>query len=165
MTVFLTLGVIGIVLLLAALVIGDHVDGIFDALGGGDWLTGAALAGFLGALGFMGALVLSLTDSPTIATVLGAGAGLAVGAGVGWITLRLRHSGEGTTPRSSTLVGLTGTVINAIPVDGYGEISVTNGGHLTKLNAKAAEAVPSGTVVTITDLLSPTSVAVRVTYR
>lgn len=165
MTVFLTLGVVGIVLLLAALLIGDHVDGIFDALGGGDWLTGAALAGFLGALGFVGALVLSLTGSTTLAAIIGAAVGLAVGAAVGWITIRLRHTGEGNTPRSASLVGLTASVISPIPVDGYGEISVSNGGHLTKLNAKAAEAVPSGTVVTITDILSPTSVAVRVTYR
>ncbi len=53
MTVFLAIGVVGIVLLLVALVAGDLLDGAFDALGGGEWFTGAALAGFLGGVGFV----------------------------------------------------------------------------------------------------------------
>ena len=38
MIVFLAIGVIGIVLLLVALFVGDHLDGAWDALDGGDWL-------------------------------------------------------------------------------------------------------------------------------
>lgn len=164
MTIFLAIGAIGIVLLLAALLIGDHVDGILDALGGGDWFTGAALAGFLGALGFVGALIQDLTDNTVAAVVAGVLAGLAVGAGIGWITLRLRNTG-GTAPRTSSFVGLNGTVISAIPEGGYGEISVVASGHPTKLNARSAEPLASGTPITITDVLSPTSVKVRATYR
>ncbi len=165
MTVFLAIGVIGIILLLSALLIGDHVEGIFDALGGGDWFTGAALAGFLGGLGFVGAGALALTDNTWLSTVVGVLAGLALGFGVGWVMLRLRDSGENSTPSSLGLSGLQGTVISEIPTDGYGVISVVNAGHLTRLNARCVEPLPAGTAVTVTDVLSPTSVKVIATYR
>ncbi len=165
MTVFLAIGVIGVVLLLVALVIGDQFDGVLDALGGGEWFTGAALAGFLGGVGFVGAGVLAVTDNTWLAAVGGLLAGLALGVAVGWVTLRLRNSGEDGTPSSASLVGLIGTVVNDIPTDGYGVISVVNAGHLTRLNARCAEPLPSGTPVTVTDVLSPTSVKVVPTYR
>ena len=43
MIVFLAIGVIGIVLLLVALFVGDHLDGALDGLGGGDWFTVALI--------------------------------------------------------------------------------------------------------------------------
>ncbi|HOQ52978.1 MAG TPA: hypothetical protein PLF56_05130 [Micropruina sp.] len=165
MTVFLTLGVIGIVLLLTALLVGDHVDGALDALGGGEWFTGAALAGFLGGVGFVGAAVLALTDSGWLAALAGLLAGGALGVAVGAITVRLRNSGEGGTPTSDALIGLPGTVVSDIPEHGYGTISLVNNGHLTRLNARAGIPLPAGTQVTVTEVLSPTSVMVMPTYR
>ena len=165
MTVFLAIGVIGVVLLLVALVIGDHLDGVLDALGGGEWFTGAALAGFLGGVGFVGAGLLAVTDNTWLAAVGGLLAGLALGLAVGWVMLRLRNSGADGTPSSTALVGSMGTVISDIPQEGYGVISVVNAGHLTRLNARCAEPLPSGTPVTVTDVLSPTSVKVIPTYR
>lgn len=165
MTVFLAIGVIGVVLLLVALVVGDHVDGVLDALGGGEWFTGAALAGFLAGVGFVGAGLLAITGNGWVASVGGLLAGLALGVAVSWVTLRLRNSGEGGTPSSAELVGLTGTVVSDIPEEGYGVISVVNAGHLTRLNARCVEPLPSGTPVTVTDVLSPTSVKVIPTYR
>ena len=165
MTVFLTIGVIGVVLLLVALVVGDHLDGVLDALGGGEWFTGAALAGFLGGVGFVGAGVLVLTDNAWLSAVGGLLAGLALGIAVGWVTLRLRNSGADGTPSSAALVGLTGTVVSDIPSEGYGVVSVVNASHLTRLNARCVEPLPSGTPVTVTDVLSPTSVKVIPTYR
>jgi len=44
MTGFLAIGAVGIVLLLFSLVVGEHLHGIFDALGGGDWFTGSSMA-------------------------------------------------------------------------------------------------------------------------
>lgn len=165
MTVFLAIGVVGIVLLLVALLADDLVDGVLDALGGGEWFTGAALAGFLGGLGFVGAGVLTLTDHVWLATAAGLLAGLALGVAVGWVVLRLRDAGADGTPSSASLVGLAGTVVNDIPDDGYGVVQVINGGHLTRLNARCIEPVAAGTPVTVTDVLSPTSVKVIPTYR
>lgn len=165
MTVLLAIGVIGVVLLLVALVIGDQVDGVLDALGGGEWFTGATLAGFLGGVGFVGAGVLAVTDNTWLAAIGGLLAGLALGIAVGWVTLRLRNSGADGTPSSAALVGLSGTVVSDIPEEGYGVVSVVNAGHLTRLNARCIEPLPSGTPVTITDVLSPTSVKVVPTYR
>lgn len=165
MTVFLSIGVAGIVLLLLAIVVGDHFDGIFDALGGGDWFTGAGLAGFLGAFGFAGAFALSTTNNSTAAVIVGLLTGLVVGAAVAWVTIKLRHSGEGVTPRTDELIGQQGTVVTDIPSDGYGEVGLVNRGHITKVNARAPEPIPAGTPVTVTDILSATSVKVHTTYR
>lgn len=165
MTTFLVIGGVGVVLLLVALLVGDHVDGVLDSLGGGEWFTGAALAGFLGALGFVGALTLGLTGNVLIASVIGVMSGLTLGAGVGWITVRLRDSGQNDVVRTSSLVGREGTVVSDIPEDGYGEISIVNAGQPLKVNARSAGPVATGTPVTVTDVLSPTAVHVRPTYR
>ncbi len=164
MTLFLTLGGAGVALLALALLIGDHVDGIFDALGGGEWFTGASLAGFLGALGFVGALTLSATDNPALAWGVGVASGLALGALVGWVTLRMRHSGSGSTPTRDSLVGLTGRVVSEIPETGFGTVTVNVAGHLTNLNARAGQRLPQGTEVWVVETLSPTSVLVRPTH-
>jgi membrane-bound ClpP family serine protease len=163
--VFLAVGVIGILLLLVALFVGDHLDGALDALGGGDWFTGAALAGFLGGAGFVGAAVLALTDDARVAAITGLIAGLLLGFAVGAITMRLKDSGFGATPTSQSLAGLIGTVVSDIPADGYGTVSVVNAGHLTRLNARAGMPLQAGTQVTVVEVLSPTSVKVIPTYR
>lgn len=165
MEVFLTLGGVGIALLLLMLVIGDHVDGVFDAFGGGEWFTGAGLAGFIGAFGFAGAIVLDVTKSLPGAVVAGAVTGILMGAAVTFVTIKLRQAGDSGTIRTSSLVGTTGTVISAIPVDGYGEVAISAHGSLHKLNARSTVPIGSGTEVTVTDVLSPTSVRVRPTYR
>lgn len=165
MEVFLTLGGIGIALLLLMLVVGDHVDGLFDGLGGGEWFTGAGLAGFLGGFGFSAAIGLGLTGSMMMAIGAGVLVGLGIGALVTFVTIKLRSMGDSGGPRTESLVGSIGTVVSAIPPEGYGEISLSAHGSLHKLNARSAVAVPQGTEVTVTDVLSPTSVRVRPTYR
>jgi membrane-bound ClpP family serine protease len=165
MTVFIVLGIIGLLLLALFTFIDDHLGGIFDALGGGDWFSGAALAGFLGAFGFGGAIARSLTGSTTVAVAVGLVAGLALGALVAWIMYKLKRTQDAGAPTAASLLGLEGTVVNAIPDDGFGEIKLTQSGHLVKLNARASMAIPVGQPVEVTDVLSPTAVRVAPLYR
>ncbi|MGJ3507758.1 NfeD family protein [Enemella sp. A6] len=162
MAVFIALGVIGVVLLVLFLVIGEVGDFLhaFEGPGGG-YFSGGALAGFLGALGFIGAITLSATESTGIATGAGVAGGLLMALLVGWLTNKLRTGNDGGTVRTGSLVGQVATVLNPIPESGYGEINLVVGGHITRLNARALEPVPVGTEVVITTVLSPTSVMVE----
>lgn len=160
MLAFLIIGGIGVVLLLVSLVVGDLLGSVLDVFGGGaDWLLGA-VAGFLGAFGFAGAIILGSTDVLMFAVLGGVVAGLVVGALAAIGTRYLQRGGDEGTVRSAALVGLNGIVINDIPAAGYGEISVVVSGHLTKLNARCPEPLPAGHAVIIDAVLSPTSVSV-----
>ncbi len=164
MTVFLVLGGLGVLLLVATLLLDDYIDGITDVLGGGDWFTGMAVAGFLGALGFVGALVLGVTDNSTLGWVSGIVAGLALGALVGWITARLRGSGAGSVPVAGQLVGITAVVATPIPAGGFGSVRLRHGGHLTTLNARCDVPVDAGETVWVVESISPSAVLVRPTH-
>ncbi|GAA3372518.1 hypothetical protein GCM10020367_27750 [Streptomyces sannanensis] len=161
---FLGLGIVGLVLLVLSLVLDGVMEGVLDGFGGGldGFLSLPVIAGFVSALGFTGAIVLGTT---------GTGAGVATGAGVvagsvvGWVTWRfsraLMRDGTAPAPRGEDLTGTTGSVITAIPADGYGEVLLYPGGQPTKYAAKAAAPVARGTEVWVEALLSPTSVSVR----
>lgn len=161
MIAFLVIGGIGVALLLVSLLVGEFLDGVFEGLGG-DWLSGAAVAGFLGAFGFAGSLAFSASSSTVIAIMVGIAAGVVIGAGVGILTAKLREDDDTSTVRSANLVGMHGNVVSEVPAgSGYGEVSVVASGHITKLNARSTEALPAGTAVTISAVLSPTSVTVE----
>lgn len=164
MLAFLIIGGVGLALLLISVLVGDHLSGALDGLGAGDWLSGGALAGFVGAFGFAGAIALGGTNSLLIAIIGGLVAGVVVGVAAGWLTLRLQRDGDDSTVRSSALVGVSGTVIDDIPDGGYGVISVVVAGHLTRLNARCIEPLPAGHPVTVDAVLSPTSVSVTPRY-
>ena len=159
MVAFLVIGGVGVALLLVSLIIGDLLDGVLDF--GGDLLSGAALAGFLGAFGFAGALAYDATDSMGASIGIGLVAGLAVGAGAGFAIARLKQGGDEANVRTGDLVGHHGTVISTIPDEGLGEVSIVVSGHITKLNARAAGTLPAGTPVTVTAILSATAVRVE----
>jgi membrane-bound ClpP family serine protease len=165
MIAFLAIGVLGIVLLLFSLVVGEHLHGIFDALGGGDWFTGSSLAAFLGALGFGGAIVQQLTNSTLLSVVGGVVLGIVFGAlvAVGMTKLRLTDTGGAVTTHE--LLDAPGVVLSDIPAEGFGEIRVTRQGHMMKLNAKSAVPLGTGTQVKVIDVLSATAVVVEPTYR
>jgi hypothetical protein len=155
MTLFLVLGGLGLVLLVASLVLGEVFDGLLDGVGG-DILSTAAVAGFLSGFGFTGAIV-----APALGSGVAIGLGLVGGVALaGLLTRGLSRARTDATPSSGALVGLAGTVVTAVPSQGYGEVSVVVAGHLTKLNARAEEALGVGTPVTVTTVLSPTSVSV-----
>lgn len=163
-TLFLIIGGIGAALLLVATLIGDLLDGIFDFDSiGGDFFSFAGLAGFVGALGFTAAIVLSIVDNLWFAIIGGVVAGIGVGAFAGWLTMRLRDPSRDTdsTVRSHHLVGATGRVIHDIPEGGFGEVRVVVNGHPTKLNAKSFEPIAAGNLIRVTAVLSPTSVMVK----
>ena len=160
MTVFLVVGAVGVLLLLVALVVGDVLDGALEGLSAGFFST-EALAGFLGALGFGGAIALATTGSTTLAVVVG----LALGVLLGWLAARaskfLHGDGEGDTVRTSDMLERIGSVVSAIPEGGFGVVSLSVGGHITRLNARSSVAVPAGTQVSVTQVISPTAVQVE----
>ncbi|WP_406014203.1 hypothetical protein OG520_21150 [Streptomyces sp. NBC_00984] len=165
MTLFLGLGIAGIVLLVLSLtfdgilegLFGGVLDGLFDGL-----LSLPVIAGFLSMLGFGGAIVLGTTGAGTVAaTAAGALAGL-VAAWLTWKFSRaLMRDQTSATPRSDDLVGTSGSVVTAIPAEGYGEVLLRLAGQHVKLAAKSAVPVARGTEIWVEAALSATSVAVR----
>jgi membrane protein implicated in regulation of membrane protease activity len=158
MTVFLIVGTIGIAVVLLALVLGDILDAAFDSLG--DLFSAEALGVFLGALGFVGAIVLSLTGSVPLSLAVGAACGLALGASAWWGSRRLRAGDHSGTVRTTDLIERTATVVAELPADGLGVVSLSVGGHLTRVNARSDVAIPGGTEVVVVAVLSPTLVRV-----
>lgn len=167
MTVFLGLGIAGIVLLVLSLVLDGVLEGLFEGIGVLDGLFDGLLslpvvAGFVSMLGFGGAIALGTTG-------LGAGGATAVGAALGlgagrltWKFSRaLMRDQTAATPRGDDLVGTAGAVVTAIPVDGYGEVLLRLAGQPVKFAARSAVAVTRGTEIWVESALSPTSVAVR----
>lgn len=161
MTTFLVVGVIGVLLLVVALVVGDLVDGLFESLGTGGLFSTEALAAFLGALGFGGAIALDVTGSTTLALVVGLVSGVALGGVAGWASKRLYDGAHSGATSTHDLVEQIGTVLSDIPAEGYGVVSLTTAGHLTRVNARSSAAVPAGTTVTVVSVLSPTAVQVE----
>lgn len=158
MTLFIVVGVVGLLLLVASVVVGEIFDGLFDALPG-DVLSTAVVAGFLAAFGFAGSVAVGSLGTAG-ATGVGVVAGALVGGVAGWLTRGLTNARTDATPTRADLVGLSGTIVTQVPSQGYGEVSVTVAGHLTKLNARADEVLLVGTPVRVTATLSPTSVMV-----
>ncbi|MER8035325.1 hypothetical protein ACWEP8_21700 [Streptomyces hydrogenans] len=160
---FLGLGIGGLLLLVLSLAFDGVLEGLFDGMGGLDgFLSLPVVAGFLSALGFTGALVLGTTGTGAgVAT----GAGAVAGVGVGWVTWRfgralLRDPGA-PAPRGEDLAGSSGSVVTAVPADGYGEVLLYLAGQPVKYAARAAGPVPRGAEVWVESVLSPTSVLVR----
>lgn len=160
MTVFLVVGAVGVVLLLVALVVGDVLDGALEGLSAGFFST-EALAGFLGALGFGGAIALEMTGSTSLAVIIGLVLGVLLGALAAKASRFLHGDGEGDTVRTSDMVEKIGSVVSAIPEGGFGVVSISVGGHLTRLNARSSTAVPAGAQVSVTQVISPTAVQVE----
>ena len=165
MTIFLVIGGLGIALLVLSLVLGD-IFGDLDMdvpLLDSDLFSTASIAGFLGALGFSGAATLHLSGIVVLAVAVG----VVVGLGFGWAAIKLSRflkRGElSDAYTTGSLIGADAFVITDIPAGGFGEIRLSVRGHITKLNARAAEAIPVGTAVWISGVVSPTAVEVSPT--
>ncbi|MER7398208.1 hypothetical protein ABT381_22180 [Streptomyces sp. NPDC000151] len=168
---FLGLGIAGIVVLALSLVLDGVLEGLFGGLGVLDGLFDGLLslpviAGFVSMLGFGGALVLGTTG-------LGAGpaaaAGTLAGLAAGWLTWRacraLMRDQTVATPRGDDLVGTAGSVVTAIPADGYGEVLLRLAGQPVKLAARGDAPIERGAEIWVAAALSPTSVEVRAVER
>ena len=158
MLLFLVVGGLGLLLLLAGLLLGDLLDGGLDALGAGDGVTpaiGAALAAF----GLFGALLVGPTGT-TVAVLGGLAGALVLGVAALFLARALIGADTGAV-RSGDLVGVFGTVITRIPANGMGEVVLPQAGSRVKLAARSHESVPAGAPVYVTEVLSATSVAVQ----
>jgi hypothetical protein len=168
---FLGLGIAGVVLLVLSLVFDGVLEGLFggvDALDGlfDGWLSLPVVAGFASMLGFSGAIVMGSTGLGAIsATAVGVPAGVATG----WLAYRLSrvlmNDRSGAAPRDDDLIGASGSVVTAIPADGYGEVLVHLAGQPVKLAAKSANPVARGAEVWVAETLSQTAVSVRLVER
>jgi membrane-bound ClpP family serine protease len=163
---FLVIGAIGVVLLAASLLVGDllHIghpdaDGPFSV---------PAIAAFVGAFGFGGAIAAALTRGSSAISVLVA---VLVGVGVAfptaWGTMLLARAASrmrtDATPTRSDLVGRLGVVVTSIPAEGYGEVRITMGGQPVKLNARSDQPVALGARVFVVEAPTDTSVVVEET--
>ncbi|KUL37913.1 hypothetical protein ADL22_19965 [Streptomyces sp. NRRL F-4489] len=161
---FLGLGIGGIAVLALSLIFdgvleglfGGVLDGLFDGL-----LSLPVIAGFLSMFGFAGAIA----SGTGLGTASAAGTGVAAGAVAGWATWRfsraLMRDRTDPAPRQGDLVGTAGSVVTAIPADGYGEVLLRLAGQPVKLAARSAAPVERGAEIWVEAALSSTSVAVR----
>lgn len=159
MTTFLVIGVLGLLLLLVSLVLGDLLDGVFDALTG-DIFSSAVIGGFIAAFGFGAALFQGITGSGLAGGLIGVGTGAVAAAFTVWLTRLVKDGGSDATLVADDALGRSGRVIGHIPADGYGTVRLAIGGHTVQLNARADLPLDPGTEVHVTEILSPTAVRV-----
>lgn len=159
MTVFLVLGVVGLVMLLVSLVAGDLLDGAFDALEA-DWISTAAISGFVSAFGFGAAAAEGAGAARPVSLAVGAVSGVVVAGFAWWLTRLVKDGPSDGTVSIGDSVGQVAQVITPIPAGGYGVVRIVIGGHTLQLNASAALPVEAGTRVNVTGVLSPSAVSV-----
>ncbi len=162
MDAFVVVGVAGALLILAALLLGDVLDSIFDAVDlGGGIVSAPVIGGFLAGFGFTAA-VLDGALGTTPAALLGVGAGIALGGGALLLTRSMTRMPTDPTPRAADLVGRPGVVLTGVPATGYGRVRIRSAGQGLQLNARAADGteIPPGTGVVVVEVTSTTSVVV-----
>ncbi|MDN5744038.1 MAG: hypothetical protein L0H31_02830 [Nocardioidaceae bacterium] len=159
MSVFLVLGIVGLLVLTLSLVAGDLLDGIFDALEG-DVISTAVIGGFVSAFGFGAAAADGAGLPMPAALAIGVGAGVGVGWFAWWLTRLVKDGPSDATISIEHCVGQVGHVITDIPAQGYGVVRVAVGGHTLQFNASAHQAIESGTKVNVVGVRSPTAVSV-----
>lgn len=161
MTLFLTMGVIGLLVLLLSILLGDVIDGVFDLdMLGGDLFSVAGIAAFLGAFGFGGVISLAILNVTWVAAVVGLVAGVFAAWGATALTRWLKRSEEHSTFKSHSMVGATARVITDIPAGGFGEVRILGSGQSRKRAARSDVPIQAGTEVWVSAIVSPTAVEV-----
>ncbi|WP_213455100.1 hypothetical protein [Rhizomonospora bruguierae] len=125
-----------------------------------------AVAGFVGAFGFVGAIASELLDAHSAGPVaLAAAIGAVAALPTGYVALRLaraaREMRTDATPTRQDMVGTFGVVVTPIPAQGYGEVRLRVAGQPVKLNARADRPIPLGAEVFVIEAPSDTSVVVE----
>jgi membrane protein implicated in regulation of membrane protease activity len=160
---FVVVGVVGAVLLVAFLLLDDFLDGI---LPDSDWISGPAIGAFLAAFGLFGWVAEEGFDAPTPVAVL---AGLGGGFALGWFAYRvsraLLHGPTDATPTTAALLGQEAKVVTPVRAGGTGEVLVRLGGQPVKLSATADEDLPLGTESVVVAVESATRVKVESAVR
>lgn len=159
MSTYLVLGVVGLVVIAVSLVAGDLLDGVADGLAG-DWFSTEVVGSFVSALGFGGAIAVSVGAPGWLALGVGLGAGVVFGALGAWLTRLVRGGATDHTPAADDVVGHEGVVVSGVPADGFGAVRIHLGGHTLRFNARAELELDAGTRVHVTGVLSPTAVSV-----
>jgi len=173
---FLSIGGFAVLLLILSM-IGGHLHlGHFHlhlghshvrlGRGSGGHMTLPAIAGFVGAFGFGGAIAASLVSGSGGGRVLLAAAvGLASAVPSAWLAGRMMRAAMNintdATLTSADLIGTIGVVITPVPVGGYGEVRVAVAGQQIKFNARADQPLALGTQVFVIAVPTPTSVLVE----
>jgi membrane protein implicated in regulation of membrane protease activity len=162
--IFLIIGGVGIAVLVLALLGTELVHiGNPDVEGP---ISLEAIAGFIGVLGFGGAIASELLNARTpgmlaVAAALGAVAALPAA----WFAARLARAARDMptdpTPSRADLAGALGVVVTPIPAAGYGEVRVNLAGQPVKFNAKADRPIAAGAKIFVVEALSETSVLVE----
>lgn len=163
---FLVVGAVGVGVLAVSLLFGELLSiGHADADGP---FSVPAMAGFVGSLGFIGAIAAALTPGGTGAeAVIGALAGLLAALPTAWLAVRLTRAmmrmPTDATLTAKDLIGATGVVTTPVRAGGYGEVSISVSGQRLKYNARADSALAIGTPVLVIETPSSTSVVVEET--
>ena len=156
---FLWVGVVCVVLLIAAVVF-DGLDESFDALDlGPAWLSLPVLAAFLAAFGLAAG---AFYDGLGAAAVV---PGVAVGVGFGWFAAWLTRAAIGMpTDRTDTeaaMLGSLGRIVTPPAAGRYGEVLLDRPAGPVKVACIAADPLPAGTEVVVIDVTSSTLVTVQ----
>ncbi|MBW3614696.1 MAG: hypothetical protein KY439_05210 [Actinobacteria bacterium] len=164
-TWFAVIGSVGLLMVLGSLVLGELLEGAFEALDidvGGATFSTPVIGSFLAAFGFGAVLVRTSSDAgPGLAALGGAAGGLVMGAVALWITRSLMHMETDPSVRTEDVVGKPAVVVSAIPAGGLGEISLVHVGQRLKYSARADAAIPYGREVVVVAVTSSSSVVVE----
>jgi membrane protein implicated in regulation of membrane protease activity len=156
--VLAAVGLVGLVVVLLGLVLGDVVDAL-DVTGG--YLSVAVLGGAASAFGIAGAATSSATGSPAGALLVGVLAGLLMGVFALLVTRAVARTGTDRALTASDLLGRQGVVVSPVRAGTYGEVRVRVGGHPLKLAARADHDLPVGAEVFVVETLSAGAVRIR----
>jgi membrane protein implicated in regulation of membrane protease activity len=162
---FLVIGGIGVAVLAVSLLVGDLL-GLGHPDAGGPFSL-PAVAGFVGAFGFAGAIADVLVPGEVAGLVAALVVGAFAAVPTAWFAVKLSRMAMNMrtdpTPTREDLVGTLGVVVTPIPATGYGEVRVTLAGQPVKLYATADRPLPRGTRVFVVAAPSATSVVVEET--
>jgi membrane protein implicated in regulation of membrane protease activity len=122
-------------------------------------------SGFVGGLGFAGAIAIEVTHRTGAGAVLvGCLAGVPAGGLLGWGAHRfvaaVADMPTDATPESAGLVGATGVVVSEIPAGGLGQVRLSYAGQPMKFNARADGPLALGVRVLVIAVPTPSSVLV-----
>ncbi len=157
-TAFLIIGIAGAILLLISVLL----DGIFEVFDFGDGpLSLTTIAAFTAIFGFSAFAAVGAGVPGSVASIIGAVAGLVGGALAWWLSRLIRSAESSTTVSSGELVGSEASVVLGIPIGGLGEVALVRHGERVSLSASAATAIPHGARVRIVQTLTANSVRVE----